>query len=96
MEVKVKIDKFGRVLIPKKIREAKGYVCGTELSLIMEPETTSLLLEVTAEKNAVPYVEITDWGWPVIKFPNQEKVDFDIVSFIKEGYKERSRKLMGE
>jgi bifunctional DNA-binding transcriptional regulator/antitoxin component of YhaV-PrlF toxin-antitoxin module len=96
MEVKVKIDKFGRIHLPKKIREVKGYVCGTELSLIMEPETTSLLLEATAEKNAVPYVEITDWGWPVIKFPNQEKVDFDIVSFIKEGYEERSRKLMGE
>lgn len=96
MEVKVKIDKFGRILIPKKIREAKGYVCGTELSLVMEPETTGLLLEEIVEKNTEPYVEITDWGWPVIKFPNQEKVDFDVVSFIKEGYEERSRKIMGE
>lgn len=92
----MKIDKFGRILIPKKIREAKGYVCGTELSLVMEPETTGLLLEEIVEKNTEPYVEITDWGWPVIKFPNQEKVDFDVVSFIKEGYEERSRKIMGE
>lgn len=96
MEAKVKIDKFGRILIPKKIREAKGYVCGTELSLVMEPETMGLLLEETVNVDAQPYVEKTDWGWPVIKFPHQEKLDFDVVSFIKEGYEERSRKLMGE
>jgi bifunctional DNA-binding transcriptional regulator/antitoxin component of YhaV-PrlF toxin-antitoxin module len=60
MKVTVKIDKFGRILIPKKVREVKGYVCGTELSLVMEPNSQRLELRpVVIEK---PVIETLDWG----------------------------------
>ena len=90
MEVKVKIDKFGRILIPKKIREAKGYVCGTELSLVMEPETEVLTLQPKKKKKE-PYIIMTEWGLPLIVHPDGPPKDsMSAVEMIAESREERS------
>jgi bifunctional DNA-binding transcriptional regulator/antitoxin component of YhaV-PrlF toxin-antitoxin module len=89
MEVKVKIDKFGRILIPKKIREAKGYACGTELSLVMEPEIEALTL--VAKKKVEPYVVMAEWGLPLIVYPDgPPKQTMNTVEMIAEDREERS------
>lgn len=94
MEVKVKMDKFGRILIPKKIREAKGYEYGMELSLVMEPETSTLRMEPVEKQE--PYLEMMPWGLPVIRWPNGKVPDYDPVKMIAEGREIRSRVIAGE
>lgn len=85
----MKIDKFGRVLIPKKIREAKGYVCGTELSLVMEPGVEALSLKPKAEEER-PYFKMTEWGLPVIVYPDGWPKSKSAVEMIAEDREERS------
>lgn len=89
MEVKVKIDKFGRILIPKKIREAKGYEYGMELSLVTEPESETLSFR-PVEKKPEPYLEMMPWGLPVIKWPEGTPPSRSAVELIAEGREERS------
>lgn len=89
MEVRVKMDKFGRILIPKKIREAKGYEYGMELSLVMEPETKAITVTL-AGKHPGPYLEMMPWGLPVIRWPDPDHVSQDAVEAIAEGREERS------
>lgn len=86
----MKIDKFGRILIPKKIREAKGYACGTELSLVMEPEMETLTLRSEKVRSA-PYVIIAEWGLPLIVYPDgPPKYRKSTVEMIAEDREERS------
>ncbi|MEM6771734.1 MAG: hypothetical protein AAF597_14215 [Bacteroidota bacterium] len=89
MEVKVKIDKFGRILIPKKIREAKGYEYGMELSLVMEPETNEVVLSPVNEEPQ-PYWEMAPWGLPIIRYPDPNHKSMDAVAMIAEDREERS------
>lgn len=94
MEVIVKIDKFGRILIPKKIREAKGYVCGTELSLVMEPDTAVLRI-VPAEK--ITYaLEPTDWGWMTFSRNDGQVNTYSPTELIAEGRELRRAVVAGE
>lgn len=83
------MDKFGRILIPKKIREAKGYEYGMELSLVMEPETKAITVTL-AEKYPEPYLEMMPWGLPVIRWPDPDHISQDAVEAIAEGREERS------
>ena len=94
MEVTVKMDKFGRILIPKKIREAKGYEYGMELSVLMEPETNTLKIKPAEEVK--PYIEMMPYGLPVVRWPDDRKFDFDIVADIAEEREIRSRVIDGE
>ncbi len=87
------IDKFGRVLIPKKLRDEAGIDNGTEFELEFDPFSNSIILKQFPAVQ--PYVEYTEWGWPVIMYQEEEKVDFDIKNFINEGHEERGRKLLG-
>lgn len=87
------MDKFGRVLFPKNLREVSGCKAGTQFELKWDTEKTQFILAPINQPT--PYVEITDWGWPVIRYPGHDKVDFDVKEFIKEGYEERSNKLLG-
>lgn len=83
------MDKFGRILIPKKIREAKGYEYGMELSLMMEPETQTIMV-APVEKQAEPYFEMMPWGLPIIRWPDTNYVSQDAVKAIAEDREERS------
>lgn len=87
------IDKFGRVLIPKKIREAASIKEGMEFELVIE-EFTNFILFKPIQKE-LSRIEYTEWGWPVIIYPDEEKVDFDLKQFTNDGYEERGQKLLG-
>ncbi|MFK8161374.1 MAG: AbrB/MazE/SpoVT family DNA-binding domain-containing protein [Lewinella sp.] len=93
MEAKVKIDKFGRVLIPKKIREIKGYRPGTELSLVMEPELGTITMTSVAEKEAKrPVLQLDEFGIPTFVFDTQEVFTYDFTDAIRNDRSERGMK----
>ena len=93
MEVKVRIDKFGRVLIPKKIREAKGYRPGTELSLVMEPHTSFITMTSIKEKVAErPVLQVDEFGIPTFVFDTQEVFTYDFTDAIRKDRSERGMK----
>lgn len=93
----VTVDKFGRILIPKRAREIIGLRAGDRLELEVSPHDRSIDLHPSPE-TAYPKVSIetTDWGWPVIHYLDNEVRDFDPVELIKEGREERDRKLFGQ
>lgn len=89
MEVKVKIDKFGRVLIPKKIREAKGYESGMELNIVMEPRAEYLTITPVIKKTSRPKLVVDDLGIPTFVFGTNEVFDYDFTEAIKKDQEER-------
>lgn len=91
--MKATIDKFGRVLIPKKLRDNAGIDNGTEFELEFDLFTNSIILKQVPAMQ--PHVEYTEWGWPIIVYPEGKKVNFDLKNFINEGHEERGRKLLG-
>ncbi len=78
------IDKFGRVVIPREVREALHMKAGTKLEVALETDS-SIVLKVIYEEPEIEYRN----GWPTIKGP----ADFDIVETIKEERERRSRKI---
>lgn len=92
MEVTVKIDKFGRVLIPKKIREAKGYKPGTELSIVMEPHAEYLTIAPVIKKTSRPELVVDDLGIPTFVFGTNKVFDYDFTEAIKKDQDERGVK----
>ncbi|GAA5503041.1 hypothetical protein Dxin01_02790 [Deinococcus xinjiangensis] len=59
----LEIDKFGRVLIPKKVREALNLRAGSKLKADLSG--TALTLEAEAPRYEIRYSE---GGWPVVHF----------------------------
>ena len=92
--MEVTIDKFGRVLIPKKIREARGYKAGTVLSIVEDPTVEALVLEPVKHKK--PSIEYLDWGWAVIKYPDGPRNNRDAVDLIDEDREERENQTAGD
>jgi AbrB family looped-hinge helix DNA binding protein len=56
----VTIDRLGRIVVPKPLRNALGLLPGTELELIEEPDGFRLVVSAPA-----PTIEVRD-GLPVI------------------------------
>ncbi|MBC6995844.1 hypothetical protein QWY85_17485 [Neolewinella lacunae] len=91
--MKVTVDKFGRILIPKKLREAGGIEAGSVFEIEMDDSTHSLFFKLVPE--VLPHVEYTPWGWPVIVYPDPSVVNFNLKEFINTGYEERGLQLLG-
>jgi len=92
VEVKVKIDKFGRILIPKKIRDAKGYTLDTELSIIAEPHSEYLTIAPVVQKTDRPELVIDEFGIPTFVFRTEEVFDYDFTKALKKDRSERGVK----
>ena len=91
--MEVTIDKFGRILIPKKIRQLLGIQPGQTLELIADEETKTIDLIPKEENTAV--LKITKAGIPVFNFSSAEKTEFDVAELIRKDREERDRKLRG-
>lgn len=90
------IDKFGRVLIPKKARQALGLKEGMQLEFTVdEGAGTAELKPKPKEEEVPPYIKYTDWGWPYLDVNIELPHDFDTVAFIKETRQEYLDKKMG-
>mgnify|MGYP006271031691 CR=1 FL=1 len=81
--MQVTIDKYGRILIPKRLREQLGIQLEQQVELRLSESGASL--EIVPPQPAVAEVVITESGWPVIYNgpPPAEVEDFDTVAFIK-------------
>ena len=87
----VTLDKFGRIVIPKKLRDSLGLKPGAELELTVSESECSLHV---SPLSSPPFeIKTTDWGWPVIHYLDEEPRSFDPTSLITAGREERMRKL---
>ena len=81
------MDRFGRVLVPKRIRDAQGLKLGMDIEAV---ETPSGVLLRPPRREATLKREKG-----LLVHTGELLVDVDIVEFIKRMREERSRKFMG-
>ena len=87
----LKLDNFGRMLIPKLIRQIMDIEPGDDLEVLVDEATRKVTLRKSPKiDDAV--LTINDWGFPVVKLGLSEKVDFDVsahVHSIRQEYLDR-------
>lgn len=88
------IDKFGRVLIPKKIREAGGYAPGTLFELVWDAVKSQLILKPIFDRPD-PVLIVDEFGIPSFDFGVDEVFDYDFNEAIKQDREERGEKNLG-
>ena len=88
------IDKFGRVLIPKEIRNLLGLVPGTKVKVEVDKNYGRLSL-ATDTLPAPQIIEFTDWGFPYVNNGEPDTDEFDTVAFMKETYDEYFMRKLG-
>lgn len=86
----LEIDKFGRVLIPKKVREALNLRAGSKLKADLSG--TALTLEAEAPRYEIRY---TETGRPIVHFYDDTPWPAER-DFLKEARDERDEALMRE
>ena len=93
--MQVTIDKYGRILIPKRIREQLGIQLEQPLELRLSED--GVALEIRPSPSAVAELVMAEDGWPVIDNGNTppEAEDFDIVAFIQSERQAYLDKKMG-
>jgi len=84
------IDKFGRVLIPKSLRQHLHVEPGDELQVEIKNETPAIILSCKPTQTEEYDAEIiyTDWGLPMIKTSGSFPENYDTVTAIKQNYQE--------
>lgn len=80
------IDKAGRIVVPKKLRDALHLVPGTRLRI--ERSGDRLVLEPAFSE---AQVVLKDGMWVISGSPT---VDIDIPDLIRQGYAERANRIM--
>lgn len=90
------IDKFGRILIPKKIRQLLRLSPGQKVRLMLDDSSQVLELHVSEEASLQSSkVKISASGLPVIMNGNSNSRPFDTTTFIEEGRIAELDKKMG-
>lgn len=89
----VTMDKFGRILIPKKIRQLAGLEPGTDLEIFVSKESGNMRLipKPPPSKSII----ITEFGLPVVQYDGPINEDFDTVAFMKETREQYLDRKMG-
>lgn len=92
--MEVTIDKFGRILIPKKLRVMFGLVPGQIIDLLADKEQQQLSLRIASPQKELK-VEKTSYGLPIIQNGSSPLATFDTVQFLNESRMEYLNKKMG-
>jgi AbrB family looped-hinge helix DNA binding protein len=87
MNAIVEIDKAGRIVIPKKMRDAMGLRAGTRLRL--ERSGDLLVMEPPVEESRM---EMRDGLWVMVG-ENPVTVE-DMNQALRQGYEERQKRIM--
>lgn len=82
------VDKFGRVLIPKSIRQMLTIEVGSKIDVTINSDVKQLILTPSTEGKYESEIVYNDWGLPVIKTQESLPPDFDTAAFMKETYEE--------
>jgi len=90
--MEVTIDKFGRILIPKKLRLMFGLVPGQLLELFPDKEKAEIRL--TPSNKFEASLTQRPSGIPFFEFHAVGKVVFDAAELIKQNREERDEKIM--
>lgn len=91
----VTIDKFGRIVIPKPVRDALGLSAGTKLRLeTMESENGDQEIALRPEREQPPFVR-KGRGNVLVYTGELVDPDLDIGDFIKEQREKRTRHIAG-
>jgi AbrB family looped-hinge helix DNA binding protein len=86
MSTTVEIDKAGRVVVPKKFRDALHLTPGTRLKIDRTGDTLTLEQDFPE-----PKLEMIDGLWVMTDGP---PADIDIPKLIRQGYEERHKRIM--
>jgi AbrB family looped-hinge helix DNA binding protein len=86
MNTIVEIDKAGRIVVPKRLRDALHLTPGTRLKV--ERAGDSLVLEQDFPE---PKLEMIDGLWVMT---GGTPADFDIPEMIRQGYDERHKRIL--
>lgn len=91
--MQTKIDKFGRIVIPKPARDALALEAGDELEVeIREQETGGRTISLLPIKQQLPFKRKGD----VLVFTGKlADSDYDVVEHVRKAREERSRRLSG-
>lgn len=92
--MEVTIDKFGRILIPQKVRKLLGFTPGKTLHFATDLETKTIELSLGQEEGEVS-VKMDEFGFPVVDNGPSYPVDLDTVALIKEDREEYLNKKLG-
>ncbi|MTB51974.1 AbrB/MazE/SpoVT family DNA-binding domain-containing protein [Lewinella sp. W8] len=77
-----KIDKYGRLLIPKKLREARGLVAGTKFEFRWNDKSGELVLTPMISLSN-PVSTLDEFGIPSFDFGIDEVMHYDFGAAIK-------------
>ena len=91
--MEVTLDQFGRILIPKKLRQLLGLHPGQRLELVTDHSTKTLRLAL--KPKTIPTLSYTDSGIPVFAYDSEHTVDFDMVEEMRRDREERDAKNAG-
>jgi AbrB family looped-hinge helix DNA binding protein len=86
MNAIVEIDKAGRIVVPKQLRDELHLAAGTRLRVERAGDT--LVLEPDYPE---PTLEMRDGLW-LMREMNSERVDIE--DLIRQGYEERERRML--
>ena len=78
------VDKFGRVLIPKKARQALRLEAGSKIELTVDEVTGTAALKLqTDEEEGSSCIKYAEWGWPYLDVGPPTVESIDTVALIK-------------
>ena len=93
MAMEVKIDDYGRIVIPKEIRDRLGVDAGTALEIDIRPEGASGGSVVLRPKGQKPALQ--QKGELLVHSGRLTDEDFDVVDQIRSSRRKRARKHAG-
>lgn len=77
----LKVDKFGRILIPKVLRQAISIEPGDKVSIQIDGSNRQFSIrKARTLDDAV--LSTTSWGFPTVSLSLPQKVDFNVSDYV--------------